>query len=183
MCLDGSGCQYYKQYPKDFFDFIIIDECHRGGANDESQWRELMEYFAPAYQLGMTATPRRQDNANTYRYFGEPVYSYSLKQGIADGYLTPFRVRISESNIDENTYNPDDEVDGEIDTEKTYTESDFYNGKIEIRQRDEYRVKELLSQINPDEKTIVFCRLLEQNNGRTWDAKPLQQSLPEGFLS
>lgn len=157
MCLDGSGCQYYKQYPKDFFDFIIIDECHRGGANDESQWRELMDYFSPAYQLGMTATPRRQDNANTYRYFGEPVYSYSLKQGIADGYLTPFRVRISESNIDEYTYNPDDEVEGEIDIEKTYTESDFYNGKIEIRQRDEYRVKELLSQINPDEKTIVFC--------------------------
>ncbi len=157
MCADESGEPYYKQYPQDFFDFIIIDECHRGGANDESQWRELMEYFSFAYQLGMTATPRRQDNANTYKYFGEPVYSYSLKQGIADGYLTPFRVRISESNIDEYTYNPDDEVDGEIDIEKTYTESDFYNGKIEIRQRDEYRVKELLSQINPDEKTIVFC--------------------------
>ena len=142
MCLDGSGCQYYKQYPKDFFDFIIIDECHRGGANDESQWRELMDYFSPAYQLGMTATPRRQDNANTYRYFGEPVYSYSLKQGIADGYLTPFRVRISESNIDEYTYNPDDDIEGEIDTEKTYTERDFYNGRIEIRQRDEHRVIE-----------------------------------------
>ena len=73
-------------------------------------------------QLGMTATPRRQDNANTYRYFGEPVYSYSLKQGIADGYLTPFRVRISESNIDEYNYNPEDDIEGEIDTEKTYTE-------------------------------------------------------------
>ena len=157
MCEDESGEPYYKQYPPDFFDFIIIDECHRGGANDESQWRELMEYFESAYQLGMTATPRRQDNANTYRYFGEPVYSYSLKQGIADGYLTPFRVRISESNIDEYTYDPNDDVTGDIDTEKTYTEQDFYNGKIEIRQRDEHRVKELLSQINPDEKTIVFC--------------------------
>ena len=157
MCSDGSGEPYYKQYPKDFFDLIIIDECHRGGANDESQWRELMDYFSPACQLGMTATPRRQDNANTYRYFGEPVYSYSLKQGIADGYLTPFRVRISESNIDEYTYNPDDDIEGEIDTEKTYTENDFYNGRIEIRQRDEHRVIEMLSQINPDEKTIVFC--------------------------
>ena len=157
MCDDGSGEPYYKQYPQDFFDFIIIDECHRGGANDESQWRELMDYFSFAYQLGMTATPRRQDNANTYRYFGEPVYSYSLKQGIADGYLTPFRVRISESNIDEYVFNPDDDVTGDIDTEKTYTEQDFYNGRIEIRQRDEHRVKELLSQINPDEKTIVFC--------------------------
>ncbi|MBR2261786.1 MAG: DEAD/DEAH box helicase family protein [Paludibacteraceae bacterium] len=157
MCADESGEPYYKQYPADFFDFIIIDECHRGGANDESQWRELMDYFSFAYQLGMTATPRRQDNANTYKYFGEPVYSYSLKQGISDGYLTPFRVRISESNIDEYVYDSDDVVEGEIDTEKTYTESDFYNGKIEIRQRDEHRVKELLSQINPDEKTIVFC--------------------------
>ncbi len=157
MCADEIGEPYYKQYPADFFDFIIIDECHRGGANDESQWRELMDYFSFAYQLGMTATPRRQDNANTYKYFGNPVYSYSLKQGIADGYLTPFRVRISESNIDEYVYDSDDEVEGEIDTEKTYTESDFYNGKIEIRQRDEHRVKELLSQINPDEKTIVFC--------------------------
>lgn len=157
MCDDENGMPYYKQYPSDFFDFIIIDECHRGGANDESQWHELLKYFSDACQLGMTATPRRQDNANTYEYFGNPVYSYSLKQGIADGYLTPFRVRISESNIDEYVYDSDDEVEGEIDTEKTYTESDFYNGKIEIRQRDEHRVKELLSQINPDEKTIVFC--------------------------
>ena len=116
-----------------------------------------MEYFSSAYQLGMTATPRRKDNANTYAYFGDPVYSYSLKQGIADGYLTPFRVRISESNIDEYVYDPDDDVEGEIDTEKTYTEKDFYNGNIEMRQRDEYRVKELLAQIEPDEKTIIFC--------------------------
>ena len=157
MCDDGSGHPYYKQYPNDFFDFIIIDECHRGGANDESQWRELMDYFSFAYQLGMTATPRRKDNANTYKYFGDPVYSYSLKQGIADGYLTPFRVRISESNIDEYTYNENDDVDGDIDMEKTYIEDDFYRGRIYIRERDEHRVEELLAQINPDEKTIIFC--------------------------
>lgn len=157
MCDDGTGQPYYKQYPADFFDFIIIDECHRGGANDESQWRELMDYFSYAYQLGMTATPRRHDNANTYRYFGDPVYSYSLKQGIADGFLTPFRVRISESNIDYYTYDPEDEIEGDIDTEKVYTEKDFYNGDISIRQRDEHRVKELLEQIKPTEKTIIFC--------------------------
>lgn len=157
MCEDDNGQPFYKQYPSDFFDFIIIDECHRGGANDESEWRKLMEYFSSAYQLGMTATPRRKDNANTYAYFGDPVYSYSLKQGIADGYLTPFRVRISESNIDEYVYDPDDDVEGEIDTEKTYTEKDFYNGNIEMRQRDEHRVKELLDQIDPNEKTIIFC--------------------------
>ena len=157
MCDDGTGQPYYKQYPADFFDFIIIDECHRGGANDESQWRELMDYFSYAYQLGMTATPRRHDNANTYRYFGDPVYSYSLKHGIADGFLTPFRVRISESNIDHYTYDPEDEIEGDIDTEKVYTEKDFYNGDIIIRQRDEHRVKELLEQIKPTEKTIIFC--------------------------
>lgn len=157
MSSDKSGQKYYKQYPADFFDFIIIDECHRGGANDESEWRELMEYFNDAYQLGMTATPRRSENANTYKYFGAPVYVYSLKQGIADGYLTPFRVCIAESNIDTYKYDPDDDVTGDIDPDKTYTEKDFYNGDIEMRQRDEHRVKELLKQINKNDKTIVFC--------------------------
>ena len=157
MSLDKSGEPYYKQYPKEFFDFIIIDECHRGGANDESEWRSLMEYFADAYQLGMTATPRRKENANTYDYFNKPVFSYSLKQGIADGFLTPFRVWISKSNIDTYKYDPDDDVEGEIDKDKTYGEGDFYRGDIEIRDRDEHRVKELLKMIEPDDKTIVFC--------------------------
>ena len=101
---------YYMQYERDFFDFIIIDECHRGGANDESEWRKLMEYFDSAYQLGMTATPRRNVNANTYAYFGEPVYTYSLKQGIEDGFLVPFRVDISTSNIDDYKYEEGDIV-------------------------------------------------------------------------
>lgn len=149
---------YYMQYERNFFDFIIIDECHRGGANDESEWRKLMEYFDSAYQLGMTATPRRQDNANTYAYFGEPVYSYSLKQGIEDGFLVPFRVDISTSNIDDYQYQEGDKVkSGEVDPEKIYTESDFYNGRIQIKERDEHRVKEFLSKIDPDEKTIIFC--------------------------
>ena len=157
MSNDPTGKPYYQQYSPEFFDFIIIDECHRGGANDESEWRQLMEYFEPAVQLGMTATPRRRENANTYKYFGEPVYSYSLKQGIEDGFLTPYRVKISTSNIDNYRFDPNDDVEGEIDKDKSYGERDFYNGVIEIRQRDEHRVKELLGQINPDEKTIVFC--------------------------
>lgn len=157
MCNDESGKPYFMQYPHDFFDFIIIDECHRGGANDESEWRRLMEYFDSAYQLGMTATPRRKENSNTYLYFGQPVYSYSLKNGIADGYLTPFRVWISHSNIDSYQYDPEDDVEGEIDVHKTYTERDFYNGNIEMRDRDEHRVKEMLKMIDPDEKTIIFC--------------------------
>ena len=152
-----GGEPYYKQWPRDFFDFIIIDECHRGGANDESEWRELMNWFEPAVQLGMTATPRRKVNANTYEYFGAPVYTYSLKQGIEDGFLTPYRVQVATSNIDTYQYNPNDDVEGDIDKEKVYTEKDFYNGEIRLKERDEHRVKELLAKIDPNEKTLVFC--------------------------
>ena len=148
----------YQEYPADFFDFIIIDECHRGGAKDESSWREILEYFSPAYQLGLTATPRRDVNADTYNYFGRPVYEYSLKQGINDGFLTPFRHRTMKSNIDDYIYSPEDEVlSGEVEIGKTYTESDFYQGRIEIRQRDETRVKEFMNLIEQNEKTLVFC--------------------------
>ena len=153
--------EYYKQYSPDFFDFIIIDECHRGGANDESEWRKLMEYFQPAYQLGLTATPRRTINGDTYKYFGEPVYQYSLKQGIEDGYLTPYRVKSCTNQIiDEYVYNEEDKIirGAELlDKEKTYDEADFYHGKIKIRERDELRVEEFLDSANPDEKAIVFC--------------------------
>ena len=151
---------YYKQYEPDFFDFIIIDECHRGGANDESEWREVMNYFEPAYQLGMTATPKRKINADTYRYFGEPLYQYSLKQGIEDGYLTPYRVKIGTTPIDNYTYQSDDIIvsgEEELDKNKTYTEQDFYHGRIKIKERDELRIRELMEQIGPTEKTIVFC--------------------------
>ena len=84
---------YFGDYPSDYFDIIIIDECHRGGANDEGNWRDILKYFAPSVQLGLTATPKRKDNVDTYRYFGDPVYIYSLKEGINDGFLTPFKVR------------------------------------------------------------------------------------------
>ena len=154
---EEGGEPYYKQWPRDFFDFIIIDECHRGGANDESEWRELMNWFEPAVQLGMTATPRRKVNANTYEYFGSPVYTYSLKQGIEDGFLTPYRVQVATSNIDTYQYNPNDDVEGNIDKKKVYTEKDFYNGDIKLKERDEHRVKELLAKIDPNEKTLVFC--------------------------
>ena len=84
---------YFGEYPKDFFDLIFIDECHRGGANDESSWRDILNYFSPATQIGLTATPKRDDNIDTYKYFGEPIYIYSLKEGIKDGFLTPFKVK------------------------------------------------------------------------------------------
>lgn len=153
---NGQEKLHYGDYPPDFFDLIIIDECHRGGANDEGNWRKILEYFKPAVQLGLTATPKRQGNVDTYRYFGEPVYSYSLKAGINDGFLTPFRIKRIASNIDNYTYEPDDDVEGEIDPHKTYTESDF-NVSIEIKDRERHRVKTLLELIDPREKTLVFC--------------------------
>jgi type I restriction enzyme R subunit len=96
----GTGAQLYKQYPKDFFDLIIVDECHRGSAREESSWRGILEYFQPAQQIGMTATPKRNDNIDTYEYFGEPIYTYSLKQGIEDGFLAPYRVTRVISDVD-----------------------------------------------------------------------------------
>jgi len=90
---DGLPAPSFGEYPKDFFDFIIIDECPRGGAKDESEWRAILKYFSPAAQLGLTATPKRTVNIDTYAYFGEPAYTYSLREGINDGYLTPFKVK------------------------------------------------------------------------------------------
>ena len=154
---DNGEC-YFGQYPKDFFDVVIIDECHRGGARDESNWRGIMEYFDSAVQIGLTATPRCDINVNTYQYFGEPVYEYSLKEGIDDGFLTPFRHCAMQSNIDDYIYSPEDEVlSGTVEEGKVYKESDFYSGNIKIKQRDEARVKEFMSHIGQDEKTLVFC--------------------------
>lgn len=147
---------YFGQYPKDFFDFIIIDECHRGGANDESTWRQILDYFDSAVHLGLTATPKRKDNVDTYAYFGEPVYTYSLKQAINDGYLTPFRVRQITDNFGTYEYNIADIITGEIDKEKTYHEPDF-NKNIELREREEERVKTFMNEINQNDKTLVFC--------------------------
>jgi len=153
----GKPAPYFGEYPADYFDFIIIDECHRGGANDESNWRGIMEYFAPAVQLGLTATPKRRDNVDTYRYFGEPVYIYSLKEGINDGFLTPFRVKRIKTTIDDYVYTSDDTViEGEVEEGKIYTEPDF-NKIIEIKAREAKRVKIFLSEINQNEKAIVFC--------------------------
>jgi type I restriction enzyme R subunit len=155
---DGeSDKPYFGEYPKDFFDLVIIDECHRGGANDESNWRDIMNYFESAIQIGLTATPKREENRDTYKYFGEPAYEYSLKRGIQDGYLTPFRVEQIESTIDEYTYSSKDKlIDGEIENEGTFGEKDF-NRKIEIEEREAYRVKLFLSMINQNQKTLVFC--------------------------
>jgi type I restriction enzyme R subunit len=154
---NGYPAPNFGEYPRDYFDFIIIDECHRGGANDESNWRGIMEYFSPAVQLGLTATPKRKNNADTYAYFGEPVYIYSLKEGINDGFLTPFKVKRVQTTIDEYIYTSDDTViEGEVEEGRVYSEEDF-NRIIEIKEREEKRVRIILDEINQKEKTLVFC--------------------------
>ena len=148
---------YFADYPKDYWDFIIIDECHRGGANDEGNWRAILEYFSPAVQLGLTATPKRKDNVDTYEYFGKPVYIYSLKEGINDGFLTPFKVKRIKTTLDDYIYTSDDNIiEGEIEEGKLYKEEDF-NKIIEIKAREKERVKIFMNEANENEKTIIFC--------------------------
>lgn len=150
---------YFGEYPKDFFDLIIVDECHRGGAKDESRWREILEYFSEAVQIGLTATPKRKINSDTYKYFGEPVYIYSLKDGIKDGFLTPFKVKRIQTTLDEYVYTGEDDViegEEELEVGKVFKEPDF-NTKIRIIEREQKRVKLMLESINTKEKTLVFC--------------------------
>lgn len=152
-----DGAPFFGDYPADFFDLIIIDECHRGGANDEGNWRGILEYFSPAVQLGLTATPKRQDNVDTYKYFGEPVYIYSLKEGVNDGFLTPFRVKRIKTTLDDYVFTSDDQIiEGEVEEGKIYEEADF-NRIIEIKEREAKRVRVVLDEINQNEKTIIFC--------------------------
>jgi len=152
-----DGTPYFGEYPSDFFDLIIVDECHRGGANDESNWRGILEYFLPAVQLGLTATPKRKDNVDTYKYFGDPVYIYSLKEGVNDGFLTPFKVKRVKTTLDDYRYISDDQIiEGEVEEGKLYEESDF-NRIIVIKEREAKRVRVILEEINQNEKTIIFC--------------------------
>jgi type I restriction enzyme R subunit len=154
---EGKPAPYFGEYPEDYFDLIIIDECHRGGANDESNWRQILEYFSPAVQLGLTATPKRKDNVDTYKYFGDPVYIYSLKEGINDGFLTPFKVKRIRTTLDDYRYTPDDAVlEGTIEENKLYEEKDF-NRSIEIVERETKRILVYLDECNQNEKAILFC--------------------------
>ena len=148
--------EYYKQYPKDFFDIIVIDECHRGSANDEGSWRRVLEHFEDAVHLGLTATPKRDDNVDTYDYFGKPVYEYSLKEGINDGFLTPYKVKRVRTNLDEYVFKSGDNVkQGELEKQQ-YDQNEF-NRTIIIPERIDKIAQNLLDLMNPMDKTIVFC--------------------------
>ncbi|MDP2856638.1 MAG: type I restriction-modification enzyme R subunit C-terminal domain-containing protein [Bacillota bacterium] len=152
----------FREYPPDFFDLVIVEECHRGSARDESNWREILEYFEPAYQLGMTATPLREDNRDTYRYFGNPVYTYSLRQGIEDGFLAPYRVHRVVTTVDAAGWRP---TKGQVDRylreipDAEYTTKDFER-MIALKARTEAIARHLTDFLKGTDrfgKTIVFC--------------------------
>jgi len=159
---NGNGPNLYEKYPRDFFDLIIVDECHRGSANEEGNWRKILEYFNSAAQIGMTATPRRTDNVDTYDYFGEPVYTYSLKQGIEDGFLAPYRVYRVVADVDASGLQIDP---GVLDRFGREIPPDLYGTKdfervVSLLSRTETVAKHLtglLKRSNRMDKTIVFC--------------------------
>ena len=148
--------------PPDFFDLVIVDECHRGSARDDSDWREILEYFEPAFQLGMTATPLRDDNRDTYLYFGNPLYNYSLRQGIEDGFLAPYRVHRVITEWDAAGWRPSkDELDryGRAIPDDEYQTKDFER-VVALRARTEAiarHLTEFLKKTDRFAKTIVFC--------------------------
>jgi type I restriction enzyme R subunit len=152
----------YRNYSPEFFDLIVVDECHRGSAREESNWREILEYFEPAFQFGMTATPLREDNRDTYAYFGSPVYSYSLRQGIDDGFLAPYRVHRIVTDVDATGWRPSkDELDryGRPIPDEEYETPDFER-VVALRARTQAIAKNIaqfLKSTDPYDKTIVFC--------------------------
>lgn len=154
--IDSSQWWYYTRYDPEFFDLIIIDECHRWWANQDWNWFAILEYFSHAVQLGMTATPKRQDNIDTYGYFGDPVYEYSLKQGINDWFLTPYKVKRLRTNIDQLVIDQDVEIiDGEA--KKDLYEIKDFDRTIIIPQRIDLIARSILNQIQPYDKSIIFC--------------------------
>ena len=152
----GGDNPYYMDYPSDFFDLIVIDECHRGGASNDGNWRAVLNHFSSATHLGLTATPKRDANIDTYEYFGDPRYTYSLRDGIEDGFLTPFKVKKISTTIDTWKPGPGDIVlEGEVEQEE-YVKEDM-NRKIIIAEREEALVKIMLREMNEAQKAIVFC--------------------------
>lgn len=152
----------YKEFPPDFFDLIIVDECHRGSARDDSNWREILEYFEPAFQLGMTATPLREDNRNTYKYFGNPIYQYSLRQGIEDGFLAPYRVHRVLTDYDAHGWRPGPEVldrYGREIPDEEYQTRDFERA-VALKARTDAiarHLTEFMKKTDRFAKTIIFC--------------------------
>ena len=152
----------FRDYPADYFDFIVVDECHRGSARDDSSWRAILDHFSSATQLGMTATPLREDSRDTYEYFGEPVYEYSLKQGIDDGFLAPYRVRRVVTNVDAYGWQADE---GQLDLFRREVPAGLYETRhfervVSLLSRTDVAAKHLTEYLKRTDrmaKTIVFC--------------------------
>lgn len=163
---DGEPDPFLEVQPS-FFDLIIVDECHRGSAKDDSAWRKVLNYFNSATQIGMTATPKSVEGANNLDYFGEPVYTYSLLQGINDGFLAPYRVTNCFLDLDLQGYTPDDdEVDiyGQKIDKRLYEQKDYGRNISFLKRRNivAHRITEMLHQIGRMTKTIVFCTDIEE---------------------
>ena len=155
---------YYKSYPSDFFDLIMIDECHRGSANEEGSWRAILDHFSSAVHVGLTATPKREANVDTYDYFGKPAFEYSLKEGINEGFLTPYRVKRIRTNLDELVLTKDDQILEGESGQDVYEVKD-YDRKITVDDRTDLVAKAIVDHIKPLDKTIVFCE--DQNHALT----------------
>ena len=159
---DSSRVGAFRNLPRDFFDLIVIDECHRGSSSDDSNWRIILEYFNTSVQLGLTATPQRDDNKDTYAYFGNPLYTYSLKQGIEDGFLAPYLVHRIVTETDATGFRPEDgqrDDHGELIPDGVYTTTDFENS-LSYLPRTKAVVKHLYNFMLKNgrfDKTIVFC--------------------------
>lgn len=151
-----SSEEYFRQYDKNFFDLIVIDECHRGWAREDGNWAEILKYFESAVQIGLTATPKRADNVDTYKYFWNPIYEYSLKNGIDDGFLTPFKIKRIQLNTDEFVLNSSDKIISWEVKKQVFGVNDM-DRTIFIDERTELVAQTILQQINKMDKTIVFC--------------------------
>jgi type I restriction enzyme R subunit len=178
---DGTA-EKYKAFGKDFFDLVIIDECHRGGANDETQWRKILEYFDSAAHLGLTATPKADVNGSTYEYFGQPAYLYSLRQGIDDGFLSPYRVEQCHSTLEKYKVEDGDIINfpGEIDDDKVYANDEIERKRILIQERDRHFVDELFKRMPHDQKAIVFC--VTQRHARRIARLINEEAVKRGFF-
>ena len=153
---NSSSEEYFRQYDKNFFDLIVIDECHRGWAREDGNWAEILKYFESAVQIGLTATPKRADNVDTYKYFWNPIYEYSLKNGIDDGFLTPFKIKRIQLNTDEFVLNSSDKIISWEVKKQVFGVNDM-DRAIVIDERTELVAQTILQQINKMDKTIVFC--------------------------
>ncbi|WP_288790845.1 EcoAI/FtnUII family type I restriction enzme subunit R [uncultured Elizabethkingia sp.] len=153
----------FKQFSRDFFDLIVIDECHRGSANEDSAWREVLQYFHSATQIGLTATPKETDSVSNSEYFGDPVFTYTLKQGIEDGFLAPYQVIRVSLDIDLEGWRPEKnkkDKQGELVDDRIYNRKD-YDRNLVIDERTQIvaeKITEFLKNTNRFNKTIVFCR-------------------------